>query len=226
MINKIVRSMDEAMSGIQDGSTVLIAGFGHVGQPIALIQGLVEQGARDLTIVSNSGGRGHTGPLARLFEQDRVRKIICSFLRASSLAGELVRVGKVELEVVPQGTLAERLRASGSGVQAFFTPTGAGTKVAEGKETREIGGRECVLEYALHGDVALIEAWRADRWGNAMYRATGRSYNPIMAAAAKLTIMQTQHLAELGELDSEAITTPGIYVNRVIHVPYGDPPPP
>jgi len=132
----------------------------------------------------------------------------------------------VELEVVPQGTLAERLRASGSGVQAFFTPTGAGTKVAEGKETREIGGRECVLEYALHGDVALIEAWRADRWGNAMYRATGRSYNPIMAAAAKLTIMQTQHLAELGELDSEAITTPGIYVNRVIHVPYGDPPPP
>jgi len=214
--------MAEAMAGIADGSTVLIAGFADVGQPNALIEGLVEQGARDLTIVMNSGGRGGTG-LPKLLEAGRVRKLICSFVRSASVAGELVTAGKVELEVVPQGTLAERIRAAGAGVPAFYTPTGAGTKIARGKEVREIGGRECILEYALPGDVALVEAWRADRWGNLEFRAAGRSYNPIMAAAGRLTIVQTQHVAELGEIEPEAVVTPGIFVHRVLHVPYGDP---
>ncbi len=225
MIDKFVRSVAEALDGIKDGSTVLIGGFAQVGEPRALVEGLIEQGARDLTVVHNTAGRGRDG-VARLIGEGRVRKIVCSFARSrgSVLFEEVYARGEIELEIVPQGTLAERLRAGGAGIPAFFTPTGAGTKLAEGKEVRVIDGRECILEYAITGDVALVEAWRADRWGNLVYRDTGRNFNPVMAAAGRLTIAQTQHVAELGELPPEAIVTPGVYVQRLVHVAAGDPP--
>ena len=224
MINKFVRTMAEAMEGIQDGSTVLIGGFGSVGQPNALIDGLIEQGAKDLTVVANNPGVGRVG-LARLLDLGRVRKIIYSFPRSSDpiVFETLYREGRIELEIVPQGTMAERMRAAGAGIPAFYTPTGVGTKLAEGKEIREFNGRPYVMETAIQGDVALIEAWEADRWGNLTYRASGRNFNPIMAMAGKLTIVQTQHVVELGQLDPEKIVTPGIFVDRVLHVPYGDP---
>ena len=203
MINKIVQDMADAMAGIKDGSTVLIGGFGAVGQPNALIDGLIEQGAKDLTVAANNAGVGHVG-LARLMELGRVRKIICSFPRSSDpvVFETLYRAGKIELEIVPQGTLAERMRAAGAGVPAFFTATGVGTKMAVGKEHREIDGRTYILEQSLPGDVALVEAWEADRWGNLTFRESGRNFNPVIAMAAKLTIVQTQHVRELGEIES------------------------
>jgi len=224
MINKIVQSMAEAMAGIGDGAVVLLGGFGSIGQPNALIDGLIEHGAKDLTVVSNNAGVGRIG-LARLLELGRVRKIICSYPRSvdSTVFEELYRAGKIEAEIVPQGTLAERMRAAGAGIPAFFTATAVGTKLAAGKEQREIGGRHYLLEQALAGDVALIEAWAADRWGNLTYRSSARNFNPVMAMAATLTIAQAQHIVELGALDPEKIATAGIYVNRVLHVPYGEP---
>jgi 3-oxoadipate CoA-transferase, alpha subunit len=224
MINKIVQSMAEALAGIRDGAVVLLGGFGSIGQPNALIDGLIEHGAKELTVVSNNAGVGRIG-LARLLELGRVRKIVCSFPRTADpvVFEELYRAGKIELEIVPQGTLAERLRAAGAGIPAFFTATAAGTKLAAGKEQREIAGRKYLLEEALAGDVALIEAWEADRWGNLTYRSSARNFNPVMATAAKLTIAQAQHIVNLGALDPEKIATPGIYVNRVLHVPYGEP---
>jgi len=224
VINKIVQSMAEALAGIQDGAVVLIGGFGSIGQPNALIYGLIEQGAKDLTVIANNAGVGHTG-LARLMEVGRVRKIVCSYPRTSDpvVFAELRRAGRIELEVMPQGTMAERLRAAGAGVPAFYTPTAAGTELAAGKEVRAFAGRECVLEEALFGDVALIEAWEADRWGNLTYRSSARNFNPVMATAAKLTIAQAQHIVELGVLDPEKVGTAGIFVNRVVHVPYGEP---
>jgi 3-oxoadipate CoA-transferase alpha subunit len=222
MINKIVRSLADALAGVKDGSVVLVGGFGSVGQPEALLDGLIEQGAKDLTIVANNAGVGRLG-LARLLELRRVRKMVCSFPRSSPVFAELYASGELELEIVPQGTLAERMRAAGAGVPAFYTPTGVGTILADGKELRDIGGRPCLLEHALKGDVALVEAWQADRWGNLTYRKSGRNFNPVMATAAALTVAQAQHVVELGELDPEAIVTPGIFVNRVVHVPYGDP---
>jgi len=224
MIDKIVGSMVEAMEGIKDSSTVLIGGFGAVGQPNALIDGLIEQGAKDLTVACNNAGVGRVG-LARLMDLGRVRKIICSFPRSSDpvVFESLYRVGKIELEIVPQGTLAERMHAAGAGIPAFFTATGVGTKMAMGKETREIDGRTYVLEKSLPGDVALVEAWEADRWGNLTFRKSGRNFNPMMAMAARLTIVQSQHIRELGEIDPDHVHTPGIFVNRVLHVPYGDP---
>ena len=225
MIDRIVKTMADAMAGIEDGAVLLLGGFGSVGQPQALIDGLIEQGAKDLTVVANNAGSGGEG-LAKLLALGRVRRIVCSYPRSpsSTVFEDLYKAGKIELELVPQGTLAERMRAAGAGVQAFFTPTSYGTRLAAGKETREINGRNCVLEYALFGDVALIEAWQADRWGNLTYRRSGRNFNPVMATAAKLTIAQAQHIVELGALDPEAVVTPGIFVDRVIHVPYGDPP--
>ena len=222
MIDKFVRSMADAMAGVADGSVVLLGGFGSVGQPDALLDGLIEQGARDLVVVANNAGTGRVG-LARLMELGRVRRIVCSFPRSqgSVVFEELYRAGKLELEIVPQGTLAERMRAAGAGVGAFFTPTSNGTRLAEGKETREIGGRMQVLEYALAGDVALVEAWQADRWGNLTYNKSGRNFNAVMATAARLTIAQTHHVVELGGLDPEAVATPGIFVDRVLHVPGG-----
>jgi 3-oxoadipate CoA-transferase, alpha subunit len=224
MINKIVQSMAEAMAGIGDGALVLIGGFGSIGQPNALIEGLIEQGAKDLTVVANNAGVGHIG-LARLMEVGRVRKIICSYPRTSDpvVFEGLYRAGRIELEVMPQGTMAERMRAAGAGIPAFYTPTSVGTLLADGKEHREFSGRQYVLERALKGDVALIEAWEADRWGNLTYRSSARNFNPIMAMAAKLTIAQAQHIVDLGALDPEKVPTPGIFVQRVVHVPYGEP---
>jgi 3-oxoadipate CoA-transferase alpha subunit len=224
MINKMVQTVAEALAGIRDGSLVLIGGFGSIGQPNALIEGLIEQGAKDLTVVANNAGVGHNG-LARLMEVGRVRKIICSYPRTSDpvVFEALYRAGKIELEVMPQGTMAERMRAAGAGISAFYTPTSVGTLLAERKEQREFSGRNYVLEEALAGDVALIEAWEADRWGNLTYKSSARNFNPIMAMAAKLTIAQAQHIVDLGALDPEKVPTPGIFVQRVVHVPYGEP---
>jgi 3-oxoadipate CoA-transferase alpha subunit len=226
MINKIVKTLAEAMAGIKDGSTVLLGGFGAVGQPNQLLDALTEQGAKDLTVVANNAGTGRTG-LAGLMAKGRVRKIICSFPRSagSVVFEELHAAGKLELELVAQGTLAERIRAGGAGIPAFFTATAYGTAIGEGKEVREYGGRTYILEEGIRADVALIEAWQADRWGNVRYRTSGRNFNPVMATAAELTICQTQHVVELGEIGPDDVHTPGIYVDRVIHIPYGDPPP-
>lgn len=220
MIDKITPDLTTAMAGISDGATILIGGFGSVGQPDTLIEGLIESGAGDLVVVSNNAGTGRAG-LARLMELGRVRKIICTYPRSagSVVFEELYAAGKIALEIVPQGTLAERLRAAGAGIPAFFTPTAYGTELAEGKETRRIDGRDYVLEYALPGDVALVEAWEADRWGNLTYRASGRNFNPVMATAAKLTIAQTNHIRDLGELAPDLIGTPGLYVDRVLYAP-------
>src|SRR5438552_5720944 len=225
MIDKFVRSVAEALAGIKDGSTVLIAGFAQVGEPRALIDGLIETGAKDLTVVHNTAGRGREG-VARLIGEGRVRKIVCSFARSrgSVLFEEVYARGEIELEILPQGTMAERIRAAAAGIPAFYTATAAGTKLAEGKEARQFNGREYILEHAIYGDVALVEAWRADRWGNLVYRDAGRNFNPVMAAAAELTVVQTQHVAELGELSPEEVATPGIYVDSVVHGEAGDPP--
>ena len=224
MINKIVQTMAEAMAGIRDGAVVLVGGFGSIGQPNALIEGLIEQGAKDLTVVANNSGVGYVG-LAKLLDTGRVRKIVCSFPRTADpvVFERLWREGKIELECVPQGTMAERMRAAGAGIPAFYSPTAVGTKLAADKEEREIHGRKYILEEALHGDVALVEAWEADRWGNLTYKSSARNFNPVMATAAQLTIVQSQHIVELGALDPEKIATPGIFVDRVLHVPYGEP---
>jgi 3-oxoadipate CoA-transferase alpha subunit len=222
MIDKIVQSIAEALAGVKHGSTVLMGGFGAVGQPDELIEGLIEQGAKDLTVVANNAGAGRVG-LAKLMEAGRVRKIICSFPRSagSVVFEDLYRAGKLELEIVPQGTLAERMRAAGAGIPAFYTPTGAGTKLAQGKETRAFDGRPHVMELALKGDVALVEAWEGDRWGNLTYRESGRNFNPVMAMAADLTIAQVHHLRALGEIAPDGVHTPGIFVQRVVQVKRG-----
>jgi 3-oxoadipate CoA-transferase alpha subunit len=224
MIDKRVADVAAAVAGVQDGATVLVGGFGAVGQPNHLIDGLIEQGAKDLVIVANNSGVAQFG-LAKLMGLGRVRKIICSYPRSagSVVFEELYRAGKIELELVPQGTLAERMRAAGAGIPAFFTPTAFGTKLAEGKRTEEINGRGCVLEYALYGDVALVEAWQADRWGNLTYKDSGRNFNPVMAMAGKLTIAQAQHFVELGTLAPDAVVTPGVYVDRVVEVKHDGP---
>ncbi|SUA54903.1 3-oxoadipate CoA-transferase subunit A [Oligella ureolytica] len=219
MINKIVDSVAEALKDVKDGSTVLIGGFGTSGIPDALIDGLIEQGAKDLTVVNNNAGNGDQG-LAALLKAGRVRKIICSFPRQadSYVFDELYRSGKIELEIVPQGNLAERLRAAGAGIGGFFCPTGYGTELAEGKETRLINGRWYVYEEPIHGDVALIKAEAGDRWGNLTYRKAARNFGPVMATAAKQTIATVYELKELGELDPECIITPGIHVKKIVKV--------
>jgi 3-oxoadipate CoA-transferase alpha subunit len=215
----IAETAAEAVAGIPDGATVMIGGFGTAGLPDELIAALVDQGARDLVVVNNNAGNGDAG-LAALLGAGRVRKIICSFPRQvdSWHFDRLYREGRIELELVPQGNLAERIRAAGAGIGAFFTPTGYGTILAEGKETREIDGKMQVLEYAIHADVALIKAERGDRWGNLTYRKTARNFGPIMAMAAKLTVASVHEFVELGALDPEAIVTPGIFVQRVVKV--------
>ena len=224
MINKISASVAEALSGIQDGSTVLVGGFGTAGIPNELIDGLIEQGARDLTVVNNNAGNGDTG-LAALLKTGRVRKIICSFPRQADswVFDELYRAGKIELELVPQGNLAERLRAAGAGVGAFFTPTGFGTELARNadgspKETRRINGKDYVLEYPIHGDVALIKAEAGDRWGNLIFRKAARNFGPVMATAAKRTIATVHEIMELGSMDPETIVTPGIFVSNIVKI--------
>ena len=220
MIHKIQPDVASALAGIADGATVMIGGFGLAGQPQALIDGLIEQGARDLVVVAINAGNGDGG-LARLIQLGRVRKIICSFPRQSDSHhfDRAWRAGQIELELVPQGNLAERIRAAGAGIGAFYTPTGYGTPLAEGKETRIIDGRGQVLEWPIHADVALIQAERGDRWGNLTYRMTARNFGPIMASAAQLTIASVHELVPLGALDPEAIVTPGIFVQRLVQVP-------
>ena len=215
----VCSSPEEAVAGISDGSTVLVGGFGMAGMPVALIDALIEQGASDLTVVSNNAGNGETG-LAALLAEGRVRKVVCSFPRQhdSWVFDGLYRAGRVELEVVPQGNLAERMRAAGAGIGAFFSPTGVGTPLADGKETREIDGRTYVLEYPIRGDVALIGAHVADRMGNLVYRKTARNFGPVMATAATTVVAQVSSVVEIGELDPEAVVTPSIYVDRVVAV--------
>jgi 3-oxoadipate CoA-transferase alpha subunit len=221
MINKIFDSLQSAVADVQDGATVMIGGFGTAGMPSELIDALIDQGARDLTIVNNNAGNGEIG-LAALLKAKRVRKIICSFPRQtdSYVFDALYRAGDIELELVPQGNLAERIRAAGAGIGGFFTPTGYGTELAKGKETRVIDGRPYVLEAPLHADFALIKAYKGDRWGNLIYRKTARNFGPIMASAAKTAIAQVSEVVPLGALDPEEIVTPGIFVQRVIEVPH------
>lgn len=219
MIDKIVATCAEALADVPDGATVMIGGFGTAGQPNELIDALIEQGAKDLTIVNNNAGNGDTG-LAALLAAGRVRKIVCSFPRQvdSWHFDKLYREGRIELELVPQGNLAERIRAAGAGIGGFFTPTGYGTELAKGKETRLIDGKWMVLETPLHADVALIKAERGDRWGNLTYRMTARNFGPIMAMAAKLTVATVHEVVPLGALDPEAVVTPGLFVQRVVPV--------
>lgn len=218
-LDKIVATPAEAVAGLKDGDSVMIGGFGDVGIPFALIDAALETGARDLTIISNNAGSGRTG-VAALLAQGRVRKIVCSYPKTSgsTVFEELYRAGKIELELVPQGTLAERIRAGGAGIGAFFTPTAAGTDLAQGKETRRIDGREQVLEYALKADVALVRAYRADRWGNLVYRKTARQFGAVMATAARLVAVEVAEVVPLGALDPERIVTPGVFVSRVVEV--------
>jgi 3-oxoadipate CoA-transferase alpha subunit len=219
MIDKVAGSVAQALQGVRDGATVLIGGFGTAGIPNELIDGLIEQGARDLTVVNNNAGNGDAG-LAALLKAGRVRKVICSFPRQadSHVFDGLYRSGKLELELVPQGNLAERIRAAGAGIGGFFSPTGYGTELAKGKETREIDGRMYVLEAPIHGDVALIKAERGDRWGNLVYRMAARNFGPVMAMAAKKTVATVHEIVELGELDPESIVTPGIFVGKIVKI--------
>jgi 3-oxoadipate CoA-transferase alpha subunit len=219
MINKISSSIEQALASVHDGATIMIGGFGGAGQPAELIDGLIAQGAKDLVIINNNAGNGETG-LAALLKTGRVRKIICSFPRQadSQIFDGLYRAGKLELELVPQGNLAERIRAAGAGIGAFFTPTGFGTELAKGKEIREINGRQHVLEHALHADFALIKAEAGDRWGNLVYRKTARNFGPVMATAAKVTIASVHEIVELGSLDPETVITPGLYVKHIVKV--------
>ena len=225
MINKIAASVAVALADVKDGSTVLVGGFGTAGLPNELVDGLIEQGATDLTIVCNNAGNGDHG-IAALLKAGRVRKVICSFPRQadSYVFDELYRAKKVELELVPQGNLAERMRAAGAGVGAFFTPTGYGTELAlnadgSPKETRRINGRDYVLEYPIHGDVALVKAERGDRWGNLNYRMAARNFGPVVAMAAQFTVASVHEVVELGQLDPESVVTPGIFVSKIVKVP-------
>ena len=220
MIDKVFPDAEAALAAVQDGATVMIGGFGGAGQPAELIDALIAHGARGLTIVNNNAGNGDTA-LAALLKTGRVRKIVCSFPRQvdSQVFDGLYRAGRIELELVPQGNLAERIRAAGAGIGGFFTPTGYGTDLAKGKETREIDGRGYVFETPLHADVALIKAEAGDRWGNLVYRKTARNFGPIMAMAARTTIASVHDVLPLGALDPEAIVTPGIFVQRVVKVP-------
>ncbi len=219
-MTQVCQTVDDAVAGIEDGATVLIGGFGMAGMPVDLIDALIRRGANDLTVVSNNAGNGDTG-LAALLAKGRVRKVVCSFPRQSDswVFDGLYRSGRVELDVVPQGNLAERLRAAGAGIGAFYCPTGVGTPLAEGKETRVIDGRTYVLEHPIKGDVALVKAHIADRMGNLVYRKTARNFGPVMATAATTTVVQVHDILEPGDIDPEAVITPGIFVDRVVGVP-------
>ena len=219
MIDKICPNVEAALAGVRDGSTIMIGGFGGAGQPTELIDALIAQGAKDLVIVNNNAGNGDYG-LAALLKTGRVRKIICSFPRQtdSHVFDALYHAKKIELELVPQGNLAERIRAAGTGIGAFFTPTGYGTPLAEGKETRKIDGRMYVLEHPIHAEVALIKAERGDRWGNLTYRKTARNFGPIMAMAAKVAIATVHEVVPLGAIDPEAVVTPGVFIQRIVRI--------
>jgi 3-oxoadipate CoA-transferase alpha subunit len=220
MLDKRVSSLAAAVAGIRDGSVILVGGFGNAGIPVELIDALIDQGANDLTVVTNNAGAGRTD-VAKLLATGRVRKIVCSYPRSSGsvVFEELYAAGKIQLELVPQGTLSERMRAAGAGIGGFYTPTAAGTRLAEGKETRRINGRDYVLEMPLRGDVALIKAETADRWGNLTFRLAARNFAPTMAMAAELTIVQARRIVELGQIAPEQVVTPGVFVDRIVEVP-------
>lgn len=220
MIQKTVSSVELAVAGIQDGATVMIGGFGEAGSPIELIHALIDSGARDLTVVNNNTGSGHVG-LAALIENRRVKKMICSYPRTtgSTVFPDLYRKGLLELELVPQGTLAERIRAGGAGIPAFFTATSVGTPLAQGKEVRQFDGREFVMEYGLKADYAFVKCRQADRYGNLLFNKTARNFSPIMCTAAETTIVQTESIVQAGQIDPESVVTPGIFVKRIVHVP-------
>ena len=220
MIDKILASTAQALADVPDGATVMIGGFGTAGLPDELTQALIEQGARGLTVINNNAGNGDGG-LAALIAAGRVKKIICSFPRQADSwhFDRAWRAGNIELELVPQGNLAERIRAAGAGIGGFFTPTGYGTELAQGKETRQIDGRWMVLESPLHADYALIKAERGDRWGNLTYRMTARNFGPVMAMAARITVASVHEVVALGQIDPEAVVTPGLFVQRVVCVP-------
>ncbi|MFG1461907.1 3-oxoacid CoA-transferase subunit A [Xanthobacter sp. DSM 24535] len=222
MIDKTRPDTQSCVADIPDGATILVGGFGGAGMPHELIEAVIARAPRDLTIISNNAGNGTTG-LAALLAAGLVRKVVCSFPRQadSHVFDTLYRAGKVELELVPQGNLVERIRAGGAGIGAFFTPTGYGTPIADGKETRKIEGRNYVLEYPIKADFALIKAWQGDRWGNLVYRKTARNFGPVMATAAKVTVAQVQEIVPLGSLDPEVIITPGVFVNRVVAIGTG-----
>ncbi len=226
MIDKFVPDLDAALAGIKDGASIMLGGFGHVGQPAIMLNYLADMGLRDLTIIANNAGAAFGG-MTKLMEKRAIGKVVCSYPRSNdnALFQEMYAKGEIKLELTPQGTLVERMRAAGAGIPAFFTPTAAGTLLGQGKETREINGRLCVLEEALYADFALLEAWEADRWGNLTYKLAGRNFNPVMAAAAKTTIVQCQYKVELGAIHPDDVITPGIFVDRIIHIPYGDPQP-
>lgn len=217
MINRIVETLAEAVLGVGDGASIMVGGFGRTGTPLALIDAVLDLGVRELTIISNNAGNGHDG-VAKLLEEGRVRKIICTYPRSLDcfVMEGLYRENRIELELVPQGTFNERIRAAGAGLGGFYTPTGVGTPLATNKELRIIDGTEYILEKPLHSDVALIKAHRADRWGNLVYRKTARNFAPLMATAATLTVAQVSEIVELGKLDPETVSTPGIYIDRVV----------
>ncbi len=219
MINKIKPSAAEAVADIFDGATVMIGGFGEAGSPIELIHALIDQGAKDLTVVSNNTGSGNIG-LAALIEQRRVRKMICSFPRTanSTVFPELYNAGEIELELVPQGTLAERIRSAGAGIPAFFTPSSVGTPLEEGKETRDFDGTTYVMEHAIYADFSLVKALKSDRYGNLVYNKTARNFSPIMCMGAKTAIVQVKEIVELGDIDPECVVTPGVFVQRVVEI--------
>jgi len=219
MINKIVKSAAEAVADIFDGAVIMVSGFGEAGSPIELIHALIDQGAKDLTVVSNNTGSGHVG-LAALIEHKRVRKMICSFPRTanSTVFPDLYTKGEIELELVPQGTLAERIRAGGAGIPAFYTPTSVNTPLAEGKESRVFDNRTCVLEYGIKADFSLVKCEAADRYGNLIYNKTARNFGPIMCTAADTTIVQAKKTVELGDIDPECVVTPGIFVKRLVEI--------
>ena len=221
MIDKRVTSLEDAVAGIGDGSVVLISGFGEAGNPTELVHALIDNGATELTIVNNNAGNGHIG-LAALLEAGRIRKVICSYPRSthSEVFQSLYASGSIELETIPQGTLAERMRAAGAGIGGFYTPTTVGTPLADGKESRIIDGREYVLETPLRADFALVKAQSADRWGNLTYRLAARNFGPVMCMAAAVTIVQVRRFEDLGEIDPEHVITPGIFVDRVVEVPH------
>ena len=219
MINKIVKTIDTAVAGIKDGATIMVSGFGEAGAPSLLMEAIIDQGAKNLTAISNNAGEAYHG-LAKLIAEKRVTKVICSFPTAAKKAvvKDLYAVGKLKLEIVPQGTLSERIRSSGAGIGGFYTPTSFGTKLGEGKETRTLNGKEYVFEYPLHADFAFVKARQADRWGNLTYDKSARNFGPSMAMAGNITVVQVDEIVELGELDPEAIVTPGIFVDRVIQL--------
>ncbi len=217
MIDKTVATIEDAVAGIQDGATLMVSGFGEAGAPVELMEAVIEQGARNLTIVSNNAGEAYHG-LAKLVNERRVAKVICSFPTAAKKAviKDLYAAGEIELEIVPQGTLSERIRAGGAGIGGFYTPTSFGTKLAEGKETRQFDGQDYVLEFPLFADFAIVKAYQADRWGNLTYDKSARNFGPSMAMAGETTVVQVSEIVELGELDPERVVTPGIFVDRVV----------